>query len=87
MKKRDSSTRKQERDRWSFPTRESVQPTPPNRVNGAYVSFDTTQEVAAALRALRATGLFGKDCATIAEELLRRALLDPTVQPHWRKIP
>lgn len=51
------------------------------------VSFDVTQEVAAALNALRATGLFGNgvDCSSIAEELLRKALLDPTVVPHWRK--
>ena len=51
------------------------------------VSFDVTQEVAAALQALRATGLFGNgvDCASIAEELLRKALLDPTVMPYWRK--
>ena len=51
------------------------------------VSFDVTQEVAAALRALRDTGLFGNgmDCASIAEELLRRALLDPQVVPYWQK--
>jgi hypothetical protein len=49
------------------------------------VSFDVTQEVAAALRALRDTGLFGWDCATVAEELLRRALLDPDVAKYWRK--
>ena len=51
------------------------------------VSFDVTQEVAAALQALRATGLFGNgvDCASIAEELLRKALLDPTIVPYWRK--
>jgi len=52
-----------------------------------HVSFDVTQEVAAALRALRVTGLYGNgcDCASVAEELLRRALLDPTVLTHWRK--
>lgn len=50
------------------------------------VSFDVSQEVAAALRALRDTGLFGNgvDCASIAEELLRRALLDPDVAAYWR---
>jgi hypothetical protein len=50
------------------------------------VSFDVTQEVAGALRALRDTGLFGGgDCATVAEELLRRALLDPAVAAYWRR--
>ena len=51
------------------------------------VSFHVTQEVAAALRALRDTGLYGNgvDCASVAEELLRRALLDPTIVPYWRK--
>ena len=51
------------------------------------VSFDVTQEVAAALRALRDTGLYGNgvDCASVAEEMLRRALLDPTIVPYWRK--
>jgi hypothetical protein len=51
------------------------------------VNFDVTQEVAAALRALRDTGLFGNgvDCASVAEELLRRALLDPEILPYWRK--
>jgi hypothetical protein len=51
------------------------------------VSFDVTQEVAAALRALRDTGLFGNgcDCASVAEELLRRALLDPEIAKFWRK--
>lgn len=51
------------------------------------VSFDVTQEVAAALRALRDTGLWGNgvDCASVAEELLRRALLDPEILSHWRK--
>lgn len=49
------------------------------------VSFDVSQEVAAALRALRGTGLFGNgvDCASVAEELLRRALRDPEVLPYW----
>jgi hypothetical protein len=53
------------------------------------VSFEVTQEAAAALRALRDTGLFGNgvDCASIAEELLRKALLDPTILPYWRKRP
>ena len=51
------------------------------------VSFDVTQEVAAELNALRRTGFFGNgvDCASIAEELLRKALLDPSVLPYWRK--
>lgn len=61
----------------------SVQEMHPRIVN---VSFDVTQEVAAALRALRDTGLFGNgvDCASIAEELLRKALLDPQVLPYWQ---
>lgn len=61
-----------------------VQAMHPRIVN---VNFDVTQEVAAALRALRNTGLFGNgvDCASIAEELLRRVLLDPQVLPYWRK--
>lgn len=61
-----------------------VQRMRPRIVN---VSFDVTQEVAAALRALRDTGLFGNgvDCASVAEELLRRVLLDPNLLPHWRK--
>jgi hypothetical protein len=51
-----------------------------------HVSFDVTQEVAAALRALRDTGFYGSgvDCASVAEELLRRALLDPEILAHWR---
>jgi hypothetical protein len=51
------------------------------------VSFDVTQEVAAALRALRDTGLFGSgvDCASIAEELLRRALLQPGIVEYWKR--
>lgn len=51
------------------------------------VSFDVTQEVAAALRALRGTGFFGNgvDCASVAEELLHKALRDPSVLPYWRK--
>ena len=60
-----------------------VQRMHPRVVN---VSFDFTQEVAAALRKLRATGLFGNsvDCSSIAEELLRRSLLDPAIAPFWR---
>ena len=63
-----------------------VQRMHPRIVN---VSFDVSQEVAAALRALRDTGLFGNgvDCATIAEELLRRVLLQPGVIEHWKKGP
>jgi hypothetical protein len=48
------------------------------------VSFDVTQEVAAALRTLRDTGLFGSDCASVAEELLRHALLDPKIAAYWQ---
>ena len=68
-----------------FPTLDGrgVQTMQPRIVN---VSFDVTQEVATALRALRDTGLFGNgvDCASIAEELLRRALLDPQVIAYWQ---
>ncbi len=51
------------------------------------LSFDVSQEVAAALRELRGTGFYGNgcDCASVAEELLRHALLDPEVAAHWRK--
>jgi hypothetical protein len=51
------------------------------------INFDVTQEVAAALRALRDTGFFGNgtDCASVAEELLRRVLLDPEIAKYWRK--
>lgn len=66
-----------------FPTLEGrgVQEMHPRVIN---VSFDVTQEVAAALRALRDTGFYGNgtDCASVAEELLRRALLDPEVASH-----
>jgi hypothetical protein len=69
-----------------FPTLEGrgVQRVRPRIVN---VSFDVTQEVAAALRALRDTGLFGSgvDCASVAEELVRRSLLDPEIARYWRK--
>lgn len=81
-------TQKQEWGRFAktFPTLEGrgVQRMHPRVIN---VSFDVTQEVAAALRALRDTGLFGNgvDCASIAEELLRKVLLDPAVLPYWRK--
>jgi hypothetical protein len=70
----------------TFPTLEGkgVQTMHPRIVN---VNFDVTQEVAAALRALRGTGLFGNgvDCASIAEELLRRALLQPGVVEYWKR--
>lgn len=70
-----------------FPTLEGrgVQAMRPRVVN---VNFDVTQEVAAALRALRNTGFFGNgsDCSSVAEELLRRALLQPGVVEHWRKL-
>ena len=73
------------RGRFTIPKLEGkgVQQMHPRIVN---VSFDVTQEVAAALRALRDTGLFGNGCdsASVAEELLRRALLDPEVAEHWR---
>ena len=61
-----------------------ARPMHPRSIN---VSFDVTQEVAAALRALRDTGLYGNgvDCSSVAEELLRGALLDPTIFPYWRK--
>ena len=64
--------------------RKGVQAMHPRIVN---VNFDVTQEVAAALRALRDTGLFGNgcDCASVAEELLRRALLDSSLVDYWRK--
>ena len=69
-----------------FPTLEGrgVQHMHPRIIN---VSFAVTQEVAAALRALRDTGLYGNgvDCTSVAEELLRHALLDPTIVPYWRK--
>ena|SRR4030067_1038245 len=61
-----------------------VQRMHPRIVN---VSFDVAQEVAAALRALRDTGFFGNgiDCASVAEELLRHALLRPGIVEFWRK--
>jgi len=61
-----------------------VQTMHPRIVN---VSFDVTQEVANALLTLRGTGFFGNgvDCASVAEELLRKALLDPQVLPYWHK--
>jgi hypothetical protein len=68
-----------------FPALEGrgVQEMHPRIVN---VSFDVTQEVAAALRALRATGFYGNgvDCASVAEELLRKTLLDPEIAAHWQ---
>ena len=51
------------------------------------VHLKVTKQVAAALHALIATGLFG-DGATIgsaAEELLRHALRDPAILAHWQK--
>lgn len=69
-----------------FPVLEGrgVQQMHPRIVN---VSLDVSQEVAAALRELRGTGLYGNgvDCASVAEELLRWALRQPAVEPHWRK--
>lgn len=63
---------------------EGVQTMHPRCIN---LSFEITQEVAAALRALRDTGLWGNggDCASVAEELLRRALLDPEIAAYWRE--
>jgi hypothetical protein len=50
------------------------------------VSFDVSLPVAKALRALRDTGFFGTgDCASVAEELLRRALMEPDIAAVWRK--
>jgi hypothetical protein len=51
------------------------------------VRFKTTKQVHAALMALRNTGFFGDGCdsASVAEELVRRALLDPAILPYWRK--
>ena len=49
------------------------------------VNFDVSQPVAKALRALRDTGFFGVDCASVAEELLRRVLLSPEIATYWRK--
>lgn len=87
MKKEyDFKTARRGRFAKTAPTLEGrgVQRMHPRVVN---VSFDVTQDVASALRALRDTGLFGNgvDCASVAEELLRKALLDPTVLPYWRK--
>jgi len=61
-----------------------VQRMHPRIVN---VSFDVTQEVATALRALRDTGFFGNgiDGASVAEELLRHALLRPGIVEFWWK--
>ncbi len=58
-------------------------PTP----RAVVVRFKITPQVHAALIALRDTGLFGDGCdsASVAEELLRRALLDPQVVAHWQK--
>ena len=76
--------RKAQRGKFAKLEGHGVQEMHPRIVN---VSFDVTQEVAAALRALRGTGLFGNgvDCASIAEELLRKALLDPQVFPYWQR--
>lgn len=60
------------------------------RVKG-FAAFKLTltisPEVASSLGRLRETGLFGdgSDCESVAEELLRRALLDPQIVPFWRK--
>jgi hypothetical protein len=60
-------------------------PVPARSVN---VSFDVTQEVARVLRVLRDTGLFGTgDCASVADELLRWALLQPSIRHFWESKP
>jgi hypothetical protein len=77
---------KERRSAEKFPALEGrgVQSAHPRIVN---ISFDVSQEVAAALRALRDTGLFGNglDCTSVAEELLRKALLNPEILPYWQK--
>jgi hypothetical protein len=61
------------------------------RVKGlaAYkLTLTISPEVASALRRLHETGLFGDGSGSedaVAEELLRRALLDPQIVPFWRK--
>jgi len=57
----------------------------PPRERVVNVNFDVSQPVTKALRALRDTGLFGVDCASGAEELLRRALLAPDIITFWSK--
>jgi len=49
------------------------------------MNFDITREVFDALCTLRDTGLYGngRDCASVANELLRRALLDPEIALRW----
>jgi hypothetical protein len=60
-------------------------PLPTRCVN---VNFDVTQEVARALRVLRDTGMFGTgDCASVADELLRWALLQPSIRLFWEPKP
>lgn len=51
------------------------------------VSIKTTPKVMEALSALRDTGFFGNghDRESVAEELLRRALLLPDVACFWKK--
>ena len=50
------------------------------------VHFKATKQVVLALHALCATGLFGDGCTvgSVAEELLRHALLQPGVLEHWQ---
>jgi hypothetical protein len=85
VKKKKHSAKKVRRGRFAakLPRLEGrgVQWMHPRVVN---VSFEVTQEVAASLRALRDTGLFGVDCAAVAEELLRLALRDEAILPFWR---
>ncbi len=56
----------------------------PNR-RGVDVHFKTTRQVVLALHELSATGLFGDGgtVGSVAEELLRWALLQPGVLEHW----
>jgi len=81
--KKEYDFRKAQRGRFTIPKGTKVRRPTPRVVN---INFDVTQEVAAALRTLRGTGLFGNgcDCASVAEELLRRALLAPSIAPFWQ---
>lgn len=84
--KSPANKKQRQRGRFLIPPLEGsgVQKMHPRVVN---VSFDVTQEVARALRILRDTGLFGNgaDCASVAEELLRAALLRPDILHFWWK--
>lgn len=73
-----------QRGRFTIPKGTKVRMPTPRDVD---VHFKVTKEVFAALFALRDTGLFGDGCDSnsVAEELLRRALLDPEIARYWRK--